>query len=102
MGTLIALPNETLGVTQAEHMTLIFNPDGSKMSKRDKDKALKKAVRDAGLETSPIDAIAGEGCGGSGASGGAPEQRDGEEEGHDRGGGKLGHARSISKRRLIG
>ncbi|MEM9373579.1 MAG: glutamate--tRNA ligase [Planctomycetota bacterium] len=39
------------------HMPLIFNPDGSKMSKRDKDKAAKKAVRDAGLESSPIDSI---------------------------------------------
>ncbi|MFT5422969.1 MAG: glutamyl/glutaminyl-tRNA synthetase [Phycisphaerales bacterium] len=39
------------------HLPLIFNPDGSKMGKRDKDKALKKAVRDAGLDTSPIDAI---------------------------------------------
>ncbi|MFG0307169.1 MAG: glutamate--tRNA ligase [Phycisphaerales bacterium JB040] len=46
------------------HMTLIFNPDGSKMSKRDKDKALKAAVRDAGLESSPIDAIDAEEWGG--------------------------------------
>ncbi len=30
------------------HMPLIFNPDGSKMSKRDKDKALKAVVRDLG------------------------------------------------------
>jgi len=46
------------------HMTLIFNPDGSKMSKRDKDKTLKKAVRDAGLEASPIEAIGAEEWGG--------------------------------------
>lgn len=39
------------------HMPLIFNPDGSKMSKRDKDKAAKQAVRDAEIESSPIDAI---------------------------------------------
>lgn len=31
------------------HMPLIFNPDGTKMSKRDKDKAAKKAVKDAGI-----------------------------------------------------
>ena len=29
------------------HMPLIFNPDGTKMSKRDKDKALKAVIRDA-------------------------------------------------------
>jgi glutamyl/glutaminyl-tRNA synthetase len=39
------------------HMPLIFNPDGSKMSKRDKDKTAKAAVREAGLESSPIDSI---------------------------------------------
>ncbi|MFK7883720.1 MAG: glutamate--tRNA ligase [Phycisphaerales bacterium] len=39
------------------HMPLIFNPDGSKMSKRDKDKTAKKAVRDAALDASPIDSI---------------------------------------------
>lgn len=33
------------------HMPLIFNLDATKMSKRDKDKAAKKAVRDAGIET---------------------------------------------------
>lgn len=36
------------------HMPLIFNADGSKMSKRDKDKTAKKAVKDAGLDASPI------------------------------------------------
>lgn len=39
------------------HMPLIFNPDGSKMSKRDKDKAAKKACKDNGLAGSPIDGI---------------------------------------------
>lgn len=33
------------------HMPLIFNLDATKMSKRDKDKAAKKAVRDAGIES---------------------------------------------------
>jgi glutamyl-tRNA synthetase len=33
------------------HMPLIFNIDATKMSKRDKDKAAKKAVRDAKVET---------------------------------------------------
>ncbi len=33
------------------HMPLIFNPDGTKMSKRDKDKAAKKAVKEAGITT---------------------------------------------------
>lgn len=37
------------------HLSLIFNPDGSKMSKRDKDKALRTAVREQGLEASPND-----------------------------------------------
>lgn len=36
------------------HLPLIFNPDGSKMSKRDKDKAVRAAVRDAGLSVPPI------------------------------------------------
>lgn len=36
------------------HMPLIFNPDGSKMSKRDKDKTAKKACKDAKIEASPI------------------------------------------------
>lgn len=39
------------------HMPLIFNPDGSKMSKRDKDKAAKKACKDAGHESSPLDGL---------------------------------------------
>jgi len=37
------------------HMPLIFNQDGSKMSKRDKDKAAKKACKDASITASPID-----------------------------------------------
>lgn len=32
------------------HLPLIFNPDSTKMSKRDKDKAAKKAVREAKIE----------------------------------------------------
>jgi glutamyl-tRNA synthetase len=39
------------------HMPLIFNPDGSKMSKRDKDKTAKKAVKEAKIEGSPIDGL---------------------------------------------
>lgn len=39
------------------HLPLIFNQDGSKMSKRDKDKTAKKAVRDGKLEHSPISEI---------------------------------------------
>ncbi|MAY75177.1 MAG: glutamate--tRNA ligase [Phycisphaerae bacterium] len=39
------------------HMPLIFNIDGTKMSKRDKDKAAKKAIRDAKLDNSPVEAI---------------------------------------------
>ncbi|MEE2719782.1 MAG: glutamate--tRNA ligase [Planctomycetota bacterium] len=35
------------------HLSLIFNPDGSKMSKRDKDKALRAAVREGGLGEPP-------------------------------------------------
>ncbi len=33
------------------HMPLIFNPDGTKMSKRDKDKAAKKALRESKIDT---------------------------------------------------
>jgi len=39
------------------HMPLIFNPDGSKMSKRDKDKAAKKACKETKLDSSPIDGL---------------------------------------------
>ncbi len=39
------------------HLSLIFNPDGSKMSKRDKDKALRSAVREENIQSSPTPAI---------------------------------------------
>lgn len=39
------------------HMPLIFNADGSKMSKRDKDKTAKKAVKEAKLTSSPIEGL---------------------------------------------
>jgi glutamyl/glutaminyl-tRNA synthetase len=39
------------------HMPLIFNPDGSKMSKRDKDKAAKKACKDSGISSSLIEGL---------------------------------------------
>lgn len=35
------------------HLSLIFNPDGSKMSKRDKDKALRKFVKENGIDAPP-------------------------------------------------
>lgn len=35
------------------HVSLIFNADGSKMSKRDKDKALRATVREQGIECPP-------------------------------------------------
>ncbi|MDZ4754222.1 MAG: glutamate--tRNA ligase [Phycisphaerae bacterium] len=37
------------------HLPLIFNPDGSKMSKRDKDKTLRAAVQQKGLTEPPAD-----------------------------------------------
>lgn len=42
------------------HISLIFNPDGSKMSKRDKDKALRLAVRERGLDAPPNNCIGDE------------------------------------------
>ncbi len=39
------------------HLPLIFNPDGSKMSKRDKDKVLRKAVSEKGMTTPPAGTI---------------------------------------------
>jgi len=36
------------------HISLIFNPDGSKMSKRDKDKALREAVRQRKINSSAV------------------------------------------------
>ncbi len=44
----LGLPHPTYA-----HLPIIFNPDGSKMSKRDKDKALREAAKTAGLEKSP-------------------------------------------------
>lgn len=40
------------------HLPLIFNPDGSKMSKRDKDKALRLAVRSMGVP--PVERAGGD------------------------------------------
>ena len=37
------------------HLALIFNPDGSKMSKRDKDKAVREAAK--GVDASPTDLL---------------------------------------------
>ena len=42
------------------HISLIFNPDGSKMSKRDKDKALRKFVRENNIESAPESCISEE------------------------------------------
>ena len=39
------------------HLPLIFNPDGSKMSKRDKDKVLRKAVSEKGLTAPPAGTV---------------------------------------------
>ena len=39
------------------HFPLIINPDGSKMSKRDKDKAVRAAVKAAGLTSPPPNSI---------------------------------------------
>ncbi|GIW74653.1 MAG: glutamate--tRNA ligase [Phycisphaerales bacterium] len=39
------------------HLPLIFNPDGSKMSKRDKDKALRAHCRKLGLDSPPAGTI---------------------------------------------
>jgi len=50
-----ALLQDALGFDRPvwAHVSLIFNPDGSKMSKRDKDKALRSAVREQGLAAPP-------------------------------------------------
>ncbi|MCH2141991.1 MAG: glutamate--tRNA ligase [Phycisphaerales bacterium] len=52
-----ALLQDALGFTRPvwAHVSLIFNPDGSKMSKRDKDKALRSEVRARGLTAPPDD-----------------------------------------------
>jgi glutamyl-tRNA synthetase len=42
------------------HISLIFNPDGSKMSKRDKDKTLRKYVRESGIDSPPESCISEE------------------------------------------
>jgi glutamyl/glutaminyl-tRNA synthetase len=44
-------------VPKFAHLPLIFNPDGSKMSKRDKDKAVRAAVKAAGDVTSDDAAV---------------------------------------------
>jgi glutamyl-tRNA synthetase len=42
------------------HLSIIKNPDDSKMSKRDKDKVLRKAVKERGLTTPPAGTVAAE------------------------------------------
>ena len=39
------------------HLPLIMNPEGSKMSKRDKDKAARHAAKQSGLHTTPVPEI---------------------------------------------
>ena len=39
------------------HLSLIFNPDGSKMSKRDKDRTLRATVRERGLGAPPTGTV---------------------------------------------
>ena len=39
------------------HISLIFNPDGSKMSKRDKDKVLRKVVKERNIVDPPCDVV---------------------------------------------
>ena len=39
------------------HISLIFNPDGSKMSKRDKDKVLRSVVREKNIQSPPTSAV---------------------------------------------
>ena len=48
----LGYPRPTYG-----HMPLIVNPDGSKMSKRDKDKVLRKAVKERGVAAPPGDCV---------------------------------------------
>ena len=56
------LLQEALGFEQPTyaHISLIFNPDGSKMSKRDKDKTLRKFVRENSIESPPENCISEE------------------------------------------
>ena len=42
------------------HISLIFNPDGSKMSKRDKDKLLRTTVREQSIDSPPSGCISDE------------------------------------------
>lgn len=39
------------------HLSIIMNPDGSKMSKRDKDKAVRAALKEQGVRERPRDAL---------------------------------------------
>lgn len=48
----LGLPRPVYG-----HLSLIFNPDGSKMSKRDKDKVLRTAVKERAIEGPPADPL---------------------------------------------
>jgi glutamyl-tRNA synthetase len=49
------LLQDALGFRRPEyaHISLIFNPDGSKMSKREKDRALRRTVKERGIEVPP-------------------------------------------------
>ena len=51
----LGYPRPTYG-----HMPLIVNPDGSKMSKRDKDKVLRKAVKERGIDSPPAGCVQAE------------------------------------------
>lgn len=50
-----ALLQDALGYDRPcyAHLSLIFNPDGSKMSKRDKDKALRVAIKERAIDAPP-------------------------------------------------
>ena len=50
-----ALLQDALGFDRPvwAHVSLIFNPDGSKMSKRDKDKALRAEIKTRGIDAPP-------------------------------------------------
>lgn len=52
-----ALLQDALGFDRPvwAHVSLIFNPDGSKMSKRDKDKTLRAEIRTRGIDAPPVD-----------------------------------------------
>ena len=55
MGLLTHRDGSPFGVPTFAHLALIFNPDGSKMSKRDKDKAVRAAAKE--LDASPTDLL---------------------------------------------